>query len=205
VTLYPKPFPDACGTASHMHLSIRGPGDEDPRVYKPFWAGVLRHLRAIAALTYATPASYERVVDGAWAGGRWVCWGTQNREAALRKIEFSHWELKCMDGTANPFFGLAAVLAAGTRGVADGEELVWGDCEVDPAQLSENDRRELGVSEMLPASLPEALEALRGDEALAEMLGEEFVERYVLVKEFEMKLLEGMGDEERRQWVMERY
>ncbi|KAJ4302331.1 hypothetical protein N0V88_002475 [Collariella sp. IMI 366227] len=32
------------------------------------YAGVLKHLRAITAFSYASPASYERATDGTWAG-----------------------------------------------------------------------------------------------------------------------------------------
>lgn len=207
LTLHPKPFPHACGTASHIHLSIQSPDGENPNVYGAFYAGVLKRLRAICAFTYPTPASYERVRDGCWAGGRWVAWGTQNRETPLRKIRGSHWEMKCIDGTANPFFAVAAVIFAGARGIADRERLegVWGDCEMDPAVMSENDRAEMGVKEMLPASVGEALRALKGDKEMVEMLGEEVVERYVAVKKTEEGLLGRMGEEERRAWLIERY
>jgi glutamine synthetase len=205
VTLHPKPFPMACGTAAHVHMSISSPGGSKPETYEPFYAGVLKHLRAINAFTYSNPASYERVQDGCWAGGRWVAWGTQNRETPLRKIEDSHWEVKCVDGLANPYFAIAAILAAGTKGVVAKEKLTWRDCEMDPATLTENDRKEVGVEKMMPESLNEALNALRSDEELIELLGGEFVERYVAVKEGEMELLKPMSDEERRQWIMARY
>lgn len=69
-SLHPKPFPDACGTASHVHMSISSPGGDKKAVYEPFYAGVLKHLRAITAFTYSNPASYERLADSVWAGGR---------------------------------------------------------------------------------------------------------------------------------------
>jgi glutamine synthetase len=207
LTLHPKPFAHATGTASHMHLSLASPngnGDK-PEVYHPFYAGILKHLPAILAFTYANPASYERMSDGTWSGGRWVTWGTQNREAPLRKINGSHWELKCLDGLANPYFAVAAVLFAGAKGVADREALVWGDCEIDPAKLTENDRKELGVERMLPGSVEGGLAELKEDEELVELMGPELVERYAALKEFELNFLGEMGDEERRQWLMERY
>lgn len=205
VTLYPKPFPHACGTAAHTHMSIASAAGARPDVYESFYAGILKHMRAILAFTYANPASFDRAVDSAWAGGRWVCWGTQNRETALRKVEDSHWELKTMDGLANPYFAMAAVLFAGIGGVLAREPLKWRDCEIDPATLTDNDRKEMGITERLPASLEEALTALQEDEELVGYLGEELVERYVAVKEFEMSFLAKMHDEERRQWLMERY
>lgn len=205
ITLHPKPFSYACGTAAHTHMSIATPEGNRPEVYKPFYAGILKRLRAITAFTYSNPASFERLGDGVWAGGRWVTWGTQNRETALRKIEGSHWEMKCMDGLANPYFAMAAVMFSGIQGILSKEKMVWGDCEIDPAKLTENDRKEMGVTEMLPASVEEALEALRSDEELVGLLGEELVERYVAVKEFELDFLAKMEGEERRQWIMERY
>lgn len=69
-TLHPKPFATTCGTASHVHMSISSAGGGKKEVYEPFYAGILKHLRAITAFTYSSPASYERLVDGAWAGGR---------------------------------------------------------------------------------------------------------------------------------------
>jgi len=205
ITLHPKPFAHAVGTASHTHMSISSENGNKPHVYESFYAGILKHLRAITAFTYSNPASFERLADGVWAGGRWVTWGTQNRETALRKVEDSHWELKCMDGLANPYFAMAAVLFAGINGVLDKEELVWGDCEIDPAKLTDNDRKELGVTEMLPLSVEEALNALRKDEELVDYMGPSLVKRYIELKEFELNFLGRMSEEERREWIMERY
>ncbi|KAK3685896.1 hypothetical protein B0T22DRAFT_381151 [Podospora appendiculata] len=205
ITLHPKPFSHACGTAAHTHMSISSPNGSKPEVYESFYAGILKHLRGITAFTYSNPTSFERLADGVWAGGRWVTWGTQNRETALRKIEDSHWELKAMDGLANPYFAMGAVLLAGVKGVVDKEELVWGDCEIDPAKLTGNDRKELNVTQMLPGSVEEALTALRADEELVELLGAELVDRYTALKEFELNFLGEMTEEERRAWIMERY
>ncbi|CAN8106129.1 unnamed protein product [Discula destructiva] len=204
-TLYPKPSATACGTASHAHISISSPRGDHTAVYEPFYAGILKHLRAIAAFSYSNPASYERLVDGAWAGGRWVTWGTQNRETPLRKIEDSHWEIKCLDGLANPYLAMAAIIFAGARGVEAEEKLIWGDCEIDPALLSENDRKELNVTQMLPASVEEALQALKDDEVLTGLLGSELVEKYTAVKEFELKFLSDLPQDERKRWIMARY
>ena len=205
MSLHPKPFANACGTASHVHMSISSPQGAKPEVYESFYAGILKHLRALAAFTYSNPASYDRVADGCWAGGRWVAWGTQNRETPLRKIDGSHWELKAMDGLANPYLALGAVLFAGTHGVIAKEKLVWGDCEIDPADLTTNDFAELNVVEMLPESVSEALEALKADEELAEYVGHELVARYIALKEAELAMLMDMGVDERRQWILERY
>lgn len=208
-TLHPKPFPGSCGTASHVHLSLNtadGTGANDQSLYESFYAGVLGHMRAIAAFTYSHPSSYERVVDSAWAGGRWVTWGTQNRETPLRKIVGSHWELKCMDGLANPYLALSAVLLAGLSGIDNKKELVWGDCPVDPAILTAVQKKELGIKDLLPADLGFALTSLQKDEELCALIGNDVVDRYIKVKKAEAEqYFSNMTDSQRREWVIERY
>ncbi|KAI2625654.1 glutamine synthetase/guanido kinase [Hypoxylon sp. NC1633] len=204
VTLHPKPFAQVCGSASHAHMSISSPGGDDPALYESFYAGILSHFRAIIAFTYSNPTSYERMVDSFWAGGRWITWGTQNKESPLRKIEGSHWELKVLDGLANPYFAVAALLAAGTDGIRKKTPLTWKDCEGDPALYTTEERSKLGIERMFPANLREALQALKDDESLG--LDPAFVQRYVDSKEAEMKmLLDPLSPEERRRWVLERY
>ncbi|KAJ6442411.1 Neutral protease 2 [Purpureocillium lavendulum] len=204
-SLHPKPFADGCGTGSHVHMSISSPGGSERRVYEPFYAGILTHLRAIAAFTYSNPVSYERVQDGCWAGGTWVTWGTQNREAPLRKIDGSHWELKCMDGLANPYLAMSAILSAGLDGVATNAELTWKDCTEESHLLSDEQRRDFGISERFPRSLKEAIRALQDDRQLRTLLGEDLVERYMAVKEAETELLDSMDSVARRDWMLERY
>ena len=204
-TLHPKPFPMMAGSASHVHISISSSNGQQKEVYESFYAGILAHLRAICAFTYSTAASYDRVADGCWAGGRWVTWGTQNREAPLRKISGSHWEVKCLDGLANMYLAMAAIISAGVEGVVTRGTLDWKDCEEDPAKLSSEDRAKLGIEEQLPASLEEALEELAEDDGLGEMLGKDVVAGYIGVKKAEADLLNGMEAEERREWIIDRY
>jgi len=198
-TLYPKPFPGTAGTAAHMHISMN-----DSKQYQAFYAGVLEHLGSIVAFSYSNMASYERMVDSCWAGGTWVTWGTQNRETPLRQIEGAHWELKVIDGLANPYFVLAAVITAGILGMLDSLSLPR-DCTVDPASLDEGGRRQLGITQKLPKDLPEALQTLEYDEGLVSVLGKELVEQYCAVKMAEHERMEKMEPEERKMWLIERY
>ena len=204
-TLYPKPFSNMAGTASHTHISISSQDGNKKEVYEPFYAGILKHLPAIIAFTYSSPASYERMIDSAWAGGRWVAWGTQNKETALRKVEDSHFEIKVVDGLANVYFALAAFIAAGTQEVKDKLQLALGDCQRDPALLSDEERKALGIKDMLPKDLEAALQALEEDTELVEQVGKDVVARYVRVKKAEIDLLNGMRPAERKEWIMERY
>ncbi len=47
-----------------------------------------------------------------------MAWGTQNRETPLRRIKSGRWEIRCLDGLANMYFALSAILAAGMLGLA---------------------------------------------------------------------------------------
>ncbi|CAH0003369.1 unnamed protein product [Clonostachys byssicola] len=205
MTLYPKPYAKATGTAAHVHMSISSPRGSDQDTWESFYAGILKHLRSILAYTCASPVSYSRLVDGCWAGGTWVTWGCQNRETPLRKIEDSHWELKCMDGLANPYLAMAAIFSAGIDAVELGQKLLLAECTDDPATLNEEQRKKLNITEKLPATLLEALGSLKEDEALREILGVDSVERYIAVKKAEMKMLGAMDDTAQRQWIIERY
>lgn len=204
VTLHPKPFAARCGSASHVHMSISSAGGDNPEVYEAFYAGILQHFRAVIPFAYSNPTSYERMVDSFWAGGRWVTWGTQNKEAPLRKIAGSHWELKTLDGIANPYLAMAVLFTAGTKGVREKTPLTLTDFGGDPARLTPEERSKLGITTMFPADLKEGLQALREDEDLG--LDPRFVQRYIDVKNAEMQiLLDPLSPEERRRWVLERY
>lgn len=199
-TLAPKPYPMACGTGAHVHISI-SPEDQHPS----FYAGILKHLPAIAAFTYSNAVSYDRVQDSVWSGGRYVTWGTQNRETPLRKVEGSHWEVKCMDGLANKYLALAAILGAGLQGMLDKHPMTHKDCASDPALLDVDGRKKLGIEQQLPKDLPDALQRLDKDKVLRNILGEDLVNVYLTVKYAEMEMLDGMQSEERRNFLIERY
>ena len=199
-TLYPKPLSTAAGNGAHAHLSFT-PADK----WQSFYAGVLGHLKAIAAFTYSNEASYERVVDGAWAGSTWIAWGTQNREVPLRRVEGSHFEMKCIDGLSNPYLALAAIIGVGLQGVLDNEPLNMKDCQVDPSTLSPEERKEIGITQRFPSNINEALSCLDEDRELWEIMGESAVEIYINVKRTENEMLGKMDVEKRKNWLIERY
>lgn len=85
VTLHPRPFPKAVGSAAHTHIPI-----SKTELDRSFLSGMLTHFPAITAFTLSQDASYERVRSSIWAGSEWVTWGFQNREAPVRKIGYGH-------------------------------------------------------------------------------------------------------------------
>jgi len=114
-TLHPQPFPGV-GTAAHAHISLVSPDLEK----QFFVGGVLKHLPAICAFSMPEAESYDRVKDDQWTGGTWVAWGTQNRETPLRRVENGRWEVRCVDGFANMYLAVGAVVAAGLLGLKEG-------------------------------------------------------------------------------------
>jgi glutamine synthetase len=200
-TLHPKPF-EGIGTAAHVHISLHPP-DRDMQF---FAGGVLRHLPSLCAFTMPEAVSYSRVVDDQWTGGTWVSWGTQNRETPLRRIKDGRWEIRCLDGMANMYFVLAAIIAAGLLGLSTGEtEFAQKDLPYNPSKLDEEGRAQFGVMEKMPSSIEEALDALRADSELNEAMAHGLVRHFVVMKESEQRMLERMPEAERRAWLIERY
>ncbi|KAK5275339.1 hypothetical protein LTR40_013188, partial [Exophiala xenobiotica] len=197
-TCYPRPFAFTCGSANHAHFSVNGPGDTLDKYEAPFLAGVLDHLPAIMAFTLPIEESYERVAAGIWAGGQYVCWGSQNKEVPLRKCEPGHYELKTIDGIGNTYLSMAALLAAGLHGLRQDLKLEYKDCMGDPTGIGEEEREKLGISVKLPDSLDKSLKALDRDKVLRRGLGYAAVDDYVAVTESLMQKLRGFGEEKRR-------
>ena len=201
-TFHPKPVSTQPGTGQHIHLSMTQNGDEPGEaVYNDFYGGVLKYARAICAFTYPFPESYTRTGDGLWAGGRYVAWGSLNRETPLRKIEGSHWEVRFVDGFANSYLALAALLGAGLQG----SHMMPKDCRKDPSVLSEDEIDSLGIEELMPVSVEEAWEALEGSQGLRDVLGEGLCEHFLRVKRHEKEWMRSLDGERRRHWLIERY
>ncbi|GAB1213848.1 hypothetical protein ATERTT37_003001 [Aspergillus terreus] len=208
-TLHPRPIPGYAGSAAHAHISLKKTDatQEPPSagVEESFLAGIMEHYVALMPFTLSQDASYDRVQSGLWAGSEWVTWGTQNRESPVRKIETAHWELKSLDGLANMYLAMAAYLAAGYIGLEKKLKLRLKDCAHDAATLTDEQRRELGITEKLPKSLDEAIDALQADSELQEVLGAELVKDYLCVKREERDLLLKMDEDTRRRWLIARY
>ena len=98
-------------------------------------------------------------------------------------------ELKVADASANPYLALAAVIGAGLDGVERG--LILPDpVTEDVGALTEQERVRRGI-EGLPSRLSMALESLRSDDVLLEVLGPELALAYFKVKESEVARFEG--------------
>ncbi|OAX83892.1 hypothetical protein ACJ72_01738 [Emergomyces africanus] len=199
-TLYPRPVPNAAGSASHTHISITPSTLRDH-----FLGGMLHHLPSVLPFTLPQDASYERVAKGIWAGGVWVAWGYQNRETPIREISSNHWEVKAMDGLANPYLAIAAIIGSGYLGIKTRMPLTMKGCDVDTAKLSPAERAALSITTRLPSSLEESLRALESNLEMQNLMGPDFVRRYIGVRRGEHEMLSAMKEDERRNWLIARY
>ncbi|EMD00203.1 hypothetical protein BAUCODRAFT_63908 [Baudoinia panamericana UAMH 10762] len=212
-TFHPMPFPGV-GSASHANISLNSsvlsPADLE-QLQMSFMASVLAHLPALCAFSMPQAESYDRVVDDSWTGGTWIAWGTQNREVPLRRVgadkagKGSRWELRCVDGVANMYLALGCILGAGLAGIENQTRMNLQDCRRNPTKLSDDEKRALGITQRIPNTLTQALQALEDDEALAAKLSSSLVQHYLAVKRTEQDTLKQMSDAERRVWLMNRY
>ena len=122
-----------------------------------------------------------------WSGGTYVAWGTENREAAVRLCGTPgahRFEIRCVDGTANPHLYLASILAATIHGLDTEKTLSVASTTVAAATLNKEKREELGIGERrLPLKLEEARRYLEQSEVLRNGLGDNFVTKYLAVNE----------------------
>lgn len=198
------------GNGAHVHVSAwdgernllsagEGPAGMTDRG-ESFVAGILRELPAIVAVTAPTALSYLRLQPHHWSGAT-RCWGVENREAAIRFIadpretgRGANAEIKPVDGTANAYLAMGAILAAGLSGVRSGDRLP-PSTEEDPASLPETERRARDI-EQLPATLAEAAERLAGSDVLRDAMGDFLFETFLATRRGEAERSAGVDDEE---------
>ena len=149
-------------------------------------AGLLAHARGLSGVGSPIVNSYKRLQPGSWAPAH-VGWGIGNRAALVRIPGWGprrHLEYRSGDGAANPFVYLTALLAAGLDGIARGLELP-APIDFDIGHTSETEVREMGI-ELLPRSLPEALDAFDSDPVLTEALGPVISAEHLKLKRSEL-------------------
>jgi glutamine synthetase len=196
----PKPFPDQAGSGCHVHLSLWREGRNllyDPAgeaglspAGRGFVAGILAHLPGLLALTCPSVNSYRRLAPNMWSSA-YTCWGPDNREAAVRVASpFAgreeatvNLEVKAVDGSANPYLALGALLAAGLDGVQRGLD-PGPPLAANPHDLSDEERQRRGIRRY-PTRLTEAIAALEGDDVLLNALGPDLARELLAVRKAE--------------------
>jgi len=191
-TFMTKPMTGRSGSGAHIHHSVYRTEDgknafSDPAapdglsdIARHFLAGELLHTAALSALANPTINSYRRLRPYTFAPSN-VSWGYENRMCLVRvpasRGEGTRFENRLPGADNNAYHLTAGLLAAGLDGIR--RRLT------PPAPVVDADAYALDLP-ALPHSLDEALAALGRDEALVEILGEDFVRSYTALKQSEI-------------------
>ena len=139
-TFMPKPFADLTGNGCHAHVSVWDKtgrknlfhnGRDEMGLSKlayQFLGGILHNAESLAAVFNPTVNSYKRIdAQVTLSGATWspnaVTYGGNNRTHMVRIPDKGRFELRLMDGAANPYLLQAGVLAAGLDGVENNRNL----------------------------------------------------------------------------------
>lgn len=201
VSLSPKPFADGAGCGAHQHFSLwRGDspllsgGDGAHGLTADgaaAIAGIVSGLTAAQLILCGSIVSGLRMQPGNWSGC-YTCWGTENREAAVRFIPATHGtpyganaEVKIVDPSANPYLATAAILGLAIDGIANSAPLP-PEVTVDPQLLTEAERHRVGVVQ-LSADQRDVIAALDHSSRLRMILGDSVIDALIAVRRYEQQ------------------
>ncbi len=216
-TFMPKPFYGVNGSGMHTHqqLLYRASGqnafvDEQDEyglseTARYFIAGQLAHASAMCAILSPLVNSYKRLVPG-YEAPVFINWARVNREALIRvprpaadRQLTARIELRSCDPSCNPYLALAVMLRAGLDGIQ--RKLPLPPAMEERLFLRDEGDRHRHRSKLLPATLGEALEALREDALIRDTLGDLIYEGFIEAKSIEWTDYRKHVHE----WELERY
>ena len=198
-TFMPKPFANLTGNGCHAHVSVWDKMGKKNLFHSArdslglsklayhFLGGVLHNADALAAVFNPTVNSYKRIdAQVTLSGATWspnaITYGGNNRTHMVRIPDKGRFELRLMDGAANPYLLQAGILAAGLDGV---------DSQRDPGKpLDVNmytEGHKLRNVRRLPSNLLDAIRAFEKSKVLRAGLGEELVSSYAKLKHLEWR------------------
>jgi glutamine synthetase len=199
VSFSPVPFAGGVGSGAHQHFSLTHQGSPlfsgghgthgmSPEGASAI-AGVLAGLAEAQLVLCGSIVSGLRMQPGNWAGA-YVCWGTENREAAVRFLPATHGnphganvEVKVVDPSANPYLASAAILGLALDGI-ERHAVLPPEVTVDPQALSEEERVQAGVVRLTDKQAP-AIAALDNSLLMRSILGDPVVDAVVAVRVYE--------------------
>ena len=201
-----KPIHGMPGNSGHIHVSLadqdgnnafarRGRPDQNAPwpdvaqlsdIGRHFLAGLLAALPDLMPLFAPSVNSYKRLVENFWAPVD-VSWGLEDRKANIRLVAppvsspaATRFEVRIPGADLHPHYALAAVLAAGLRGIRLGMAI-----PVPPLRSLPRGQQ----AEKLPNSLETAVERFRAPESVArELFGDQFVDFYAKTRDHELRL-----------------
>ena len=212
-TFMPKPVFGIAGSGMHTNISLSDaqgnniffdPNGEEQlsEAAYYFMGGVIKHIKAIAAITNPTVNSYKRLVPG-YEAPVYIAWSTRNRSPLIRvpakRGPSTRVELRNPDPSANPYFTLAVVLQAGLDGI---EQKIAPPAPTNANiyEMTEEERATRGI-EGLPINLINAIEHLKKDDLIKKALGEHVYNLYIEAKKLEWEEYRGKV----HQWEVDQY
>ena len=193
-TFMPKPFPNLTGNGCHAHVSVwdksgsvnkfLDDGDEMglSKLAYQFLGGVIHNADSLAAIFNPSVNSYKRIdatvtLSGATWSPNAISYSGNNRTHMVRIPDPGRFELRLMDGAANPYLLQAGVLAAGLDGI---------DNDRDPGQRLDinmyTEGHKVRRIRRLPLNLLDAVRLFDKSKVLREAFGDELVSSYVKLK-----------------------
>ena len=169
------------GNSCHIHLSLRDAQNQPvfagegahgmSETFEHFLAGQLAYGRELSLLLAPNINSYKRFVEGSFAPTA-LLWGVDNRTCAFRVVGHGpaiRFECRIPGGDVNQYMAIAALVAAGLRGVDEGLELA-------PAFAG---NAYVADAARVPTTLREAMELFDQSVVAREAFGDEVVDHYV--------------------------
>ena len=196
-TFMPKPFENLTGNGCHAHISVWD-GKKNKFLDKSnnlglskmaynFLGGVIKHASSLSAFFNPTINSYRRInAPPTKSGASWspssISYTGNNRTHMIRIPDPGRFELRLMDGSANPYLLQASVLAAGISGVKN---------KIDPGKPLDcnmyEDFAKYPNLPKLPDQLDQSLKQLKQNKEMNEAFGADVINSYIKLRGTEIK------------------
>ena len=203
-TFMPKPFEKLTGNGCHAHVSLwtektnkfldNGDRFGLSKLAYNFLGGIMKFAQPLSAFFNPTVNSYRRInAPPTKSGASWspssISYSGNNRTHMIRIPDSGRFELRLMDGSANPYLLQAGVIAAGLYGMNNksdpGEPLI---CNM------YTDYKNYQNLKKLPDEIEDAINELDESKELRESFGDEVINSYIKLKN---KEIENFSREER--------
>ena len=196
-TFMPKPFENLTGNGCHAHVSVwKGKknvflDNSDKlglsKMAYNFLGGVIKNAESLSAFFNPTINSYRRInAPPTKSGASWspssISYTGNNRTHMIRIPDPGRFELRLMDGSANPYLLQAGVLAAGLHGLKN---------KVNPGKpLNCNmytDYKKYPNLPKLPDNLDQSLQRLKNNKKMNNSFGKDVINSYLKLRNSEIK------------------
>ena len=192
----PKPFQNLTGNGCHAHISLwqgknnkfLDTGDKFglSKLAYNFLGGIMKNAESLSAFFNPSINSYRRInAPPTKSGASWspssISYSGNNRTHMIRIPDQGRFELRLMDGSANPYLLQAGVIAAGLHGLNNksdpGEPL---NCNM------YTEYKNYPNLAKLPDDLEESLEKLNESKEIKEAFGEDVINSFTKLKNLEL-------------------